>query len=282
MKRILAISIASASIAIGAIPALAEVDAKIHALCLDAKDYSGCVQTQTLLREKSEEAPIDNAEGESSESTAWQEHLNENPTLKIWVEANPALGRERKKKWLSDNVKQKHKSLGLDNGCPEFCYFSPSGQCSAVTSAGTVPCSDFYEEEKEWIKNAENNARLENEEKNARSKKYEENNATKNAPQLSSCPPGKRQFTKTHFFGLIKGAKLCLTDYEVEALRQGERNRTDKALKNFTDSMNKLNESMQPQQQVIIQQPLLQPVQPPRVINCYSNTYGHYTSTSCY
>ena len=63
-------------------------------------------------------------------------------------------------------------------------------------------------------KECKKNARLENEEKNARSKQYEANNAT----QLSSCPPGKRQYTKTHLFGLIKGAKLCLTDYEVESL----------------------------------------------------------------
>ena len=44
MKRLLAISIASASIAIGAIPAVAEVDPKIHKLCIEAKDYAGCVR----------------------------------------------------------------------------------------------------------------------------------------------------------------------------------------------------------------------------------------------
>ena len=44
MHKILAISIASASIAIGAIPAVAEVDAKIHKLCIEAKDYLGCVK----------------------------------------------------------------------------------------------------------------------------------------------------------------------------------------------------------------------------------------------
>ena len=44
MKRLLATAIASASIAIGAIPALAEVDPKIHKLCLEAKDYLGCVK----------------------------------------------------------------------------------------------------------------------------------------------------------------------------------------------------------------------------------------------
>ena len=47
MKRLRAISIASASIAIGAIPAVAEVDAKTHKLFLEAKDYLGCVKAMT-------------------------------------------------------------------------------------------------------------------------------------------------------------------------------------------------------------------------------------------
>ena len=47
MQKLLAISIASASIAIGAIPAVAEVDAKTHKLCLEAKDYLGCVRAMT-------------------------------------------------------------------------------------------------------------------------------------------------------------------------------------------------------------------------------------------
>ena len=44
MNKLLAISIASTSIAIGAIPAVAEVDPKIHKLCIEAKDYAGCVR----------------------------------------------------------------------------------------------------------------------------------------------------------------------------------------------------------------------------------------------
>ena len=48
MKRLLAISIASASVVIGAIPVVAEVDSKIHALCLDAKDYSGCIRKKKI------------------------------------------------------------------------------------------------------------------------------------------------------------------------------------------------------------------------------------------
>ena len=47
MKRLLAISITSASITIGAIPAVAEVDSKTHKLCLEAKDYLGCVKAMT-------------------------------------------------------------------------------------------------------------------------------------------------------------------------------------------------------------------------------------------
>ena len=43
MNKLLAISIASASIALGPIPAVAEVDAKTHKLCIEAKDYEGYV-----------------------------------------------------------------------------------------------------------------------------------------------------------------------------------------------------------------------------------------------
>ena len=57
MNKLFAISIASTSIAIGAIPAVAEVDPKIHKLCIEAKDYAGCVRamkgdtTTTTIRE---------------------------------------------------------------------------------------------------------------------------------------------------------------------------------------------------------------------------------------
>ena len=44
MNKPIAISIASASIAIGTIPSVAEVDTKTHKLCLEAKDYLGCVK----------------------------------------------------------------------------------------------------------------------------------------------------------------------------------------------------------------------------------------------
>ena len=43
MKIFIVLSSASASIAIGALPAFAEVSTKVHTLCLDAKDYAGCI-----------------------------------------------------------------------------------------------------------------------------------------------------------------------------------------------------------------------------------------------
>ena len=79
-------------------PVSAQVDPEVHELCLKAADYPGCVQTQTSLSNTTEEAPVDTTEIEPSDSTAWQKHLKENPNLKAWVEANPALGEERKKK----------------------------------------------------------------------------------------------------------------------------------------------------------------------------------------
>ena len=231
MNKLLAISIASASIAIGAIPAVAEVDPKIHKLCLDAKDYSGCVQTQTSLSSKTEVAPIDSTKSEPIESTAWQKHLSANPNLKAWVEANPALGEESKKKWLLEN-----ETAEIEKECPEYCYFSSTyNQCSFVTTTHkVVPCSEKSNYPIQVQTRPSNN-----------------------------CPPGKSQYQKNALFGLIKGEKLCLSDYEVEALRQGERHR---ALQNFSNSMKSFSESMQP----------------PKVVNCYSNTYGNYTSTSCY
>ena len=58
MNKLLAISIASASIAIRTIPVVAEVDAKTHKLCLEAKDYLGCVKvmkgetsSETVIRQ---------------------------------------------------------------------------------------------------------------------------------------------------------------------------------------------------------------------------------------
>ena len=195
-------------------PANAQVDRAVHEMCLGASDYAGCVQTQMSLSSKTEEAPVDTTKSESSESTAWQQHLDKNPNLKAWVEANPTLGEEKKKKWLSEN-----ETTEIERECPEACYFSPTyNQCSFVTTANDiVPCSEKGDHSLHLQTRPSNN-----------------------------CPPGKRQYQKTALFGLIKGEKLCLSDYEAEHL----------------NTLNSMNRS--------------------KIINCTSSAYGSYMSTTCY
>ena len=54
MNKLLAISIVSASIAIGAIPAVAEVDPKVAEMCMKAVDFQGCVNAMTGKKNSSE------------------------------------------------------------------------------------------------------------------------------------------------------------------------------------------------------------------------------------
>ena len=70
----------------------------------------------------------------------------------------------------------------------------------------------------------------------------------------NACPPGKRQYQKTALFGLIKGRTLCLSDYEAESLRTQQQQNIKNNIRNSQ----------------------------PRFINCTSNIYGKYVSTSCY
>ena len=75
-----------------------------------------------------------------------------------------------------------------------------------------------------------------------------------------SCPPGKRQYQKIALLGLVKGKKLCLSDYEAESLRQAQ---VQNAITNMNQGIN-------------------QNINRNRIINCTSNTYGGYMSTTCY
>ena len=152
-------------------------------------------------------------QSESSESTAWQQHLDKNPNLKAWSKPTNSW-RGEKEKWLSEN-----ETTEIENECPEACYFSPSyNQCSFVTTANDiVPCSEKGDHSLHLQTRPSNN-----------------------------CPPGKRQYQKTALFGLIKGEKLCLSDYEAEHL----------------NTLNSMNRS--------------------KIINCTSSAYGSYMSTTCY
>ncbi len=85
------------------------------------------------------------------------------------------------------------------------------------------------------------------------------------------CPPGKSIYQKTAFFGLIKGAKLCLTDYEAEQLKQARITQLQNTLSNM-ETQRRLDQ--------IEQNSRMLPV--PRMINCTSNSFGSYMSVTCY
>ena len=98
MNKLLAISIASASIAIGAIPALAEVDPKIHKLCIDAKDYAGCVKAQSGMASGNTNLSS-NAKSRTKElkdklyEFNKRRYIESSPHLAEWVKANPKAAR---------------------------------------------------------------------------------------------------------------------------------------------------------------------------------------------
>ena len=89
----------------------------------------------------------------------------------------------------------------------------------------------------------------------------------------NSCPPGKRVFQKTALFGLIKGQKICLSDYEAEQLKQQQ-------ARMMMDNINDMNTQRKLDQ---IETNTCRPTYTiPRIINCSSNTFGNYMSTTCY
>ena len=83
---------------------------------------------------------------------------------------------------------------------------------------------------------------------------FHKDGAAGKAVSVNGCPPGKRQHQKTALFGLIKGRTLCLSDYEAESLRAQQQQNIQNNIRNSQ----------------------------PRFINCTSNIYGKYVSTSCY
>ena len=83
-----------------------------------------------------------------------------------------------------------------------------------------------------------------------------------NESNRGECPPGKRRYRKTALFGLIKGKILCLSDYEAESLQAQQL----QYLQNMQNNL-KMQETQNYR---------------PKFVNCSSNTYGNYVSTSCY
>ena len=88
----------------------------------------------------------------------------------------------------------------------------------------------------------------------------------------NNCPPGKRQYQKTALFGLIKGEKLCLSDFEAESLRSQQR-------REIQDGIQRIQQQQREEWRDLQERTRLSY---PRLINCTSRVYGNYVSTSCF
>lgn len=186
-------------------PVNAQVDPEIHKLCSDVKDYAGCVQTQMSLGSagKTDSPPAVNADPKVL--TPWQKHLNDNPSLKTWVEANPSLGQKKKAEWEAKNqkVSSKGKVKGkgkLDYGCYEIDDLTTKTRCEEAQSKG-MP--------------------------------FRKVGSLPQATRGSGGCPAGQQFYKTKgLFGLGARDLGCTSAYEAESLRRQN-------VQNFQNNLNR-------------------------------------------
>ena len=194
----------------------------MHEMCLKATDYSGCVQTQNQYKKANAGSQIELKQ----ETKTWEEEYLSDPGWAEWAKENPEEAAEMKRDW--EEV-QKIKSRGV---------FDNYSDCTLVGMNW------------DW-----DNNKCETMEEHG-VKREAEINAYNESMRTGGCPPGTRHYQKTALFGLIKGAKLCLSDYEAESLRQTQ---VQNAITNMNQNLNRN-----------------------RIINCTSNAYGSYMSTTCY
>ena len=232
-----------------AAPVSAQVDPAVHKLCSDVKDYAGCVKTQLSISETNYPASNPVPKSKLPETNEWQKHLEKNPGLKAWAEANPSLG--EKKKQIFFNRLNDCGSWNNQKLCLEYSRnsmrFTRASEDSVFLERKRLAC--IADDNKTW-KNSECHDKI----------ATHENLFTKPLNLGNVCPPGTRQYQKTALFGLVKGRKLCLSDYEAESLRQAQ---VQNAITNMNHNLNQnLNRN--------------------RIINCTSSSYGSYMSTTCY
>ena len=224
-------------------PVNAQVDPAVHGMCIKATDYAGCVQTQSASREV-------NMKGYSKQpqkvAKTWEEEYLSDPRWAKYYADNPEAAAYSKAQWeRAEEIKARDVIDNIED-------------CAMVSRT-------WNDLENRCERQEETGAKIE-----ANIQAYNEN------AQRDGCPPGKRIYQKTALFGLIKGAKLCLTDYEAEQLQQARINQIQNSLSNM-ETQRKLdqierNTSMTSMPQISI----------PQIINCTSNTFGNYMSTTCY
>ena len=97
----------------------------LHQQCKDAADYKGCVEVMSDKQKDQREKEIEEAkeaqrQQELSKMGPWIRHLEENPNLKRWAEANPAAAAKEREKFLS--------KLSEENGGLDYQNYSPPSE----------------------------------------------------------------------------------------------------------------------------------------------------------
>ena len=183
-------------------PVNAQVDPAVHEMCLKATDYTGCVQTQNQFKKANTGSQIELKQ----ETKTWEEEYLSDPEWAKWAKENPEEAANTKRAW---EEAQEIKSRGVIDNYTDCTLAGMSwddeiNKCLTMEGAGD---------------------KLE-----AKINTYNYDKPT------GGCPPGTRQYQKTALFGLIKGAKLCLSDYEAESLRQAQ---FQNAITNMNQNMNR-------------------------------------------
>lgn len=270
MKKLLTLTLSLATIA--AVPVAAEIDPKIHKLCIEAKDYSGCIKAQGVIK-GSDTASSGVAEARSKEMSDKLYDFNrrqfivQNPSLADWVKSNPKLARESiEKELLFFRDTDYNDSNGLYSVCKRrgetIDYkFNWSNPCSGVSNKKTVS------ENNKWLYMSFNQE-LERQVADSVAKEK----CTRQGKQLRYGYHGESMCMSDFEYASYEEqqrARRAEEAYRARIIRQGQIDRKNAANRRMWESINNSMKS------------LGETINPKR-INC-TTTYGSYTSnTSCY
>jgi len=254
------------------LPAFAEVDSKIHKLCVEAKDYSGCVKSHGAIN-GSNTASSDSAQLRRKEmydklyNFNKRQFIAKNPSLAGWVQSNPKIARESIEKELlffreGDYQLSKYLYLVcLSRGETIDINFEWRNVCTGINNKKSISANNILFH-KAFIREQE--------------RQFAESVAK------GKCTSKGKQLR----YG-FNGESMCMTDFEYASYEEQQRSRRATAAyrermskqadidrKNAArrrsweavgDSLESLGEQINP-----------------KTINC-TTTYGSYSSnTSCY
>ena len=278
------------------LPAFAEIDPKIHKLCIEAKDYAGCVKAHGEIRGSNEASSVA-AEAKTKEIYDKLYDFNKrqliasNPSLDKWIKANPGLARDRlDKEFLffnnadykslpSDKTSTKDNSIGSGltfgffESKKEHLYSKCLKRGATITSLFNweAPCSNIKDQNTVSENNQILYKSILHEIRRQEEAEIANENCTKNNKSIRWTNEGSVCMSDFEYasYQEQQRSRRAQEAYRARMIRQGEIDRKNAANRRMWESINNSMKS------------LGETINPKR-INC-TTTYGSYTSnTSCY